>query len=544
MKLWSLKNKRILIVDDYHGMRLMLKNMLSVYLPESITEASTGEQAFELISKNNYDVILCDYNLGDGKDGQQVLEEAKEKDLMPYSTIYIMTTAENTSEMVMGAVEYTPDDYLSKPFTKEVLISRLRKLVEKKENLKGISLAIQQRDYVSAIELCNKVLLNNPANRYSLLRIQAELLIKIGDYDDAENIVRSILNEREVPWALLFQGQISYLRKHYDEAKAIFEDLTKNNPNYLPAHDWLSKSYKAIGDLNGSQKALLKAIERSPKAIKRQQALASVAFENKDFDTSEKAYKKIVRTGKYSCYLSPDDYKGLANVYIQKGMTAEALNTVKSMKESFNHPDSENNMKTLVNEAFIYNEMLNIDKTKDALEEIMTLFNANPGSMHSSDAIETATICFSQGLSDYGTLLIQHAIRNNHDDQEVIDNISQKLSSIGISGDAIDALMKTRDEVINLNNRGVKLATCGNIEESISIFIEAASGMSENKVINLNTAQSLIMHMKEKGTTDDLMRETKKYLDSVIFEGKPSDKYRMLTAAYIALKKSINRNSS
>jgi CheY-like chemotaxis protein len=540
MKLWSLKKKHILIVDDFPGMRSMLRNMLSGYRPESITDASNGEQAFELISENNYDVILCDYNLGDGKDGQQVLEEAKEKDLLPYSTIYIMTTAENTSEMVMGAVEYIPDDYLSKPFTKEVLISRLRNLVEKKENLKQISLATQQRDYVSAIELCQKLLRKNPTNRYALLKIQADLLIKINDYDNAENIVRAILNEREVPWALLFLGQINFFRKKFDDAKYIFEDLAEDNPNYLPAHDWLSKVYKATGDLENSQNALLKAVERSPKAIKRQQTLANVAFENKDFDVSETAYKKIVRTGKYSCYLTPDDYKGLANVYIQKGMNTEALNTVNSMKESFGQADTENNMKTLVNEAFIYNEMLNVEKTQSIIENIMSIFNVTPGAMHSSDAIDTATICFSHDMTDYGNLLIQHAIRNNHDNEDAINNITNKLSSIGLSGEMIDTLMKTRDEVVDLNNRGVKLATSGNIKESISLFIQAASGMSENTVINLNTAQSLIMHMKESGATDDLIRETKKYLDRVIFEGKPSDKYRMLTAAYLALKKSID----
>ena len=165
MKLWSLKGKHILIIDDFPGMRSMLKNMLTVYCPDTITEATNGEEAINFITENQYDVILCDYNLGPGKDGQQVLEEAKEKDLIPYSSIYIMTTAENTAEMVMGAVEYIPDGYLSKPFTKEVLISRLKKLVEKKENLREISFAIQQRDYVSAIDICKTLLSRKQNNR-------------------------------------------------------------------------------------------------------------------------------------------------------------------------------------------------------------------------------------------------------------------------------------------------------------------------------------------------------------------------------------------
>ncbi|MDT8384186.1 MAG: response regulator [Gammaproteobacteria bacterium] len=544
MKIWSLKGKDILIIDDFPGMRTMLKNMLAVYNANSITDAVNGEEAIKLISENQYDVILCDYNLGNGKDGQQVLEEAKERDLIPYSSIYIMTTAENTAEMVMGAVEYIPDDYLSKPFTKEVLIARLKRLVEKKENLREISQAIQQRDYLSAIDICEKLLDNKPKNRYELLKTQAELYIKVKDYDNAEAVVNAVLQEREIPWALLYLGQIHFHRGKYDEARYIFEDLSADNPNYLFAHDWLSIVHEKTGDLKNSQDALMRAIEKSPKAIKRQQSLASIAFKNQDLDTSEKAYKRIVRTGKHSCYFTPDDYSGLARVYIKKGMTADALNTLSSMKESFCLPNSDLNLKYYIHEAAIHNEMLNNEKTVSSLNKIMDIFEVSPGEMNSSDAIDIAEICYAHGMHDAGNKLSCHAIRNNHDNQEAIDEIITRLSASGLSIENIDTLMETRDEVVELNNRGVKLATNGNIQESISLFVKAAAAMAENKVINLNAAQSLIMFMKQAGPTHALLNETKKYLDRVSFDGKPSDKYRMLTKLYREQKKSADKQSS
>ena len=75
--LWSLKDKKILIVDDFAEMRSSLRNMLTPFDANDISMASTGEEAIELIAHNKFDIIMCDYNLGDGKDGQQVLEEAK-----------------------------------------------------------------------------------------------------------------------------------------------------------------------------------------------------------------------------------------------------------------------------------------------------------------------------------------------------------------------------------------------------------------------------------------------------------------------------------
>jgi DNA-binding response OmpR family regulator len=88
------------------------------------------------MAAQRYDIILCDYNLGQGKDGQQVLEEARFREFMSPSTIFVMITAENTMDMFMGVLEYSPDDYLIKPFTKEALGKKLRDLIRKKENLK------------------------------------------------------------------------------------------------------------------------------------------------------------------------------------------------------------------------------------------------------------------------------------------------------------------------------------------------------------------------------------------------------------------------
>ncbi len=121
----------------------------AVQLPfgaNKLTEVRNGDEAVDAMSKQTMQVVLCDYNLGDGKDGQQILEEAKERSLLPYSSIFILVTAENTSSMVMGAVEYQPDDYLVKPFTKAVLQVRLAKLQERKQGLHDIARALDEKN--------------------------------------------------------------------------------------------------------------------------------------------------------------------------------------------------------------------------------------------------------------------------------------------------------------------------------------------------------------------------------------------------------------
>ena len=131
----DLSNKRFLIIDDFGDMRTMIRHMIESYGATEIDMASNGKEAVRLMARHRYDIVLCDYNLGEGQDGQQILEEARHRRLIGLAALFIMITAENTSQMVMGAVEYYPDDYLSKPFNKLVLKTRLERLLARKGDL-------------------------------------------------------------------------------------------------------------------------------------------------------------------------------------------------------------------------------------------------------------------------------------------------------------------------------------------------------------------------------------------------------------------------
>lgn len=528
MKLWSLKNKSILIVDDFPGMRSMLKTMLLSYSATDVIECGNGVEAIEKMAERTFDIVLCDYNLGEGKDGQQILEEAKERDLIPYSTVYIMTTAENTSEMVMGAVEYQPDDYLSKPFTKQVLIARLKTLVEKKSFLKPIANAMKHKDYDLAFTLCERVLEKQPKNRVEVLKIQSEIALKMKDYGKAEAVFNDVLTERQLPWATLGVAKIRYEQENYEEAKVILNDLIKENANYVFAHDLLAKVYRIQGNLKESQKILQEAISKSPKAILRQKELANVSFENEDYEASEAAFKRVLRVGKYSCYRGPEDHMGLAKTYIKKGANIDALRSLSTMRSEFRGSSPEKRIKSLVSEVILYHELQKHDDAKKSLKDVMKGFEKDPSCLSSTDAIELAKVCYSLGMQEEGDLLTQHVVRNNHDNQEMLDALSKTLHDVDGSNKAAELIAKTRDEVIATNNKGVELATQGKIEESIALFHRAAEAMSENSIVNLNAAQSLIMYMSKFGPEQEKLDEALRYLDKIKVDGKPTEKHHKL----------------
>src|SRR3989338_8443339 len=90
-------DKNFLIIDDFQGMRSLMREMLKTFGVKTIDTAANGNEAVSSLEKNKYDVVLCDSNLGPGKNGHHILEEARHRDLIGLSTAWIIVTAEKTA---------------------------------------------------------------------------------------------------------------------------------------------------------------------------------------------------------------------------------------------------------------------------------------------------------------------------------------------------------------------------------------------------------------------------------------------------------------
>lgn len=540
MKLWSLKDVKILIVDDFPAMRSMMRSMLAAYAANHIKEAHNGEEALKCLEREKIQLVLCDYNLGDGKDGQQVLEEAKQRELLPFSSLFIMTTAENTAEMVMGAVEFQPDEYLVKPFTKVVLQMRIRKLQEKKQGLKKISDAIEQNDYSRANALCDEAIGQDKKNILELLKLQGDLLLRLSDYKKAQQVYEKVRSIREVPWARFGLGKVFFHQNRLVEARGLFEAVIADNKTFVSAYDWLAKVEKSLGQAKKSQETLMKAIAISPKHILRQKALGEISYLNEDYDVAEKAYKHVVREGRNSIHRSPSDFGGLAKVYVKKEVGKQAAKVLNDMKQEYKNAVGKELLETVVVEGVVQQDLGNLQESDAALEKAIALFGEEPGNLSSETALELAQVCYAAGKKEAGSDLMKHVVRNHHEDDKILDQARQIFAKLGMGAEGDDIITGTQQEVISLNNNGVDLAKQGKIKDSIKLFIKAARAMPENLIINLNTAQSIIMLMQNEGANNRFLEQAKFYLDRVQKMDSANERFQKLNTRFqeLALAKS------
>ncbi len=531
MALWSLKGKKVLIIDDFAEMRSSLRNMLLSYGADEITTAATGEDAVLHLCQHNFDIILCDYNLGDGKDGQQVLEEAKHRNRLPYSTVFIMVTAENTLMMVMGALEYQPDEYLSKPFTQSVLQRRLQRQLDKKETLKPLSRALKQKNTPKAIALCEQLISESSRSRNDLLKLKCELLIEEQEHEQALTICQEILNTHPILWPLHLIGTIYMLQDEYTQAQNIFENIIKENANFIAAYDSLSQCQRKLENHSGAQKTLMAAVEKSPKSVNRQRSLAETAEYNGDFITAEQARRRVIRFGRNSILHQATDYHDLAMMQIQNNNTKESLRTVELLTSEFKDDDQAKLIASLT-KTKIYEKADNKKLAMESIQHAIKLFDRDPSGANNQLTMELIQACLDYDLVDEANRVATHLANNNHDNLELLNGICDIYRTAGMGEFANEIIEKVRIEITKINNRGVELLEAGQLDDAIALLEKTMIYAQNNQVINSNIAQAYLMKIKQSGHQEVLYKKARTTIDNIKNNPKFSSRYKALNTAY------------
>ena len=122
---------KILIVDDEESMRITL-SLLFKKQGHTLSTASSGEEAVEIINKDIFDVIITDLKMEE-LSGIDVLRAAK---AVHPGTEVIILTAYGTIKSAVEAMKLGAFDYLTKPFEPDEGILVVNKALERK-NLIG-----------------------------------------------------------------------------------------------------------------------------------------------------------------------------------------------------------------------------------------------------------------------------------------------------------------------------------------------------------------------------------------------------------------------
>ena len=527
----NFEEQRVLIIDHHPGMRSSMRGILNAFGVTHIEMANTANDAIRRLQVKPFDIIICDYFLGDGSDGQQLLEQLRHENLISLATIFIMVTAESAYERVVSAVELAPDDYLIKPFSPEVLRSRLERVMLKKLAFAPIHRLIAENKLAEAIHTCSELAQHNRKYIIDFLRLLAELYVAQGNFDEAQKIYQQVVSMRAVPWARMGLATMLHYKRHHLEAETLLNEVIEQAPEYMAAYDLLSKVCEAQEKNEQAQHVLERAAAASPYTMHRQKEMGQLAMRNNDLGSAEEAFGRVVERGKTSFFRAADDYANLSRVQMERGKFNDALHTLRDARASFNNsPDV--TFTASVMESLIYKKTGDEDASIKALDTALEVQQAHALKPEEDLTLDLAKACFAHNKEKEAKDLIDTLVCNNHDSAALIQKAKQLFESIGKGeeGNAlVDGSVKT---IIQINNLGVLKAQQGDLEGSVQLLTEAATKMPENIQIVLNAAQALLVYIDKRGWNEDHMACAQRYLN--VARGKNASHPKLLAINKLA----------
>ncbi|MDY0090624.1 MAG: response regulator transcription factor [Flavobacteriaceae bacterium] len=121
------ENKKILLVEDDPNFGSILRDYLMLNDFDVIL-AKNGMEGFEKFKKDNFDLCILDVMMP-YKDGYTLAKEIREKNK---DIPLIFLTAKSMKEDVLKGYKVGADDYLNKPFDSEVLLMKIKAIMQRK----------------------------------------------------------------------------------------------------------------------------------------------------------------------------------------------------------------------------------------------------------------------------------------------------------------------------------------------------------------------------------------------------------------------------
>lgn len=505
---------RVLIADDFSNFRATVNSMLRKLGVLFVDSASSGAGVLAACRHNHFDVILCDYDLGPGRNGQQVLEALRHHNLISRRAVFIVVSADAAKDVVMAAYDCEPDDYLMKPINARMLEQRMARLITQRRTLTPVYEALDNNDQARAIALLTDLSLMEGRHAITAQKLLGEMFIAAGELSKAEKLYTKALQTRQLDWARLGLAKVKQLQGELELAGTWLEQIISDSPLYLPAYDVLASNWEKQGQGRKVQQIIQRSVEISPKSILRHKRLAEVAKRNGDKPLALKALRTTVRLGELSCHAGVDDNLNFARIACScieekiapiKPLFCEAVDVVTAARGRF----------TLSPEQVLHADLVEAralalgglrEKACSliaAVEALAKTESAVPIEIH----LDRITALRALGQKADADALLQQLLDLYAGDQKVLQRLDELLAE--------PASDSSRALIASVNREGIALYNQSQFDEAIAQFMSVSQIFPRHLGVQLNIVQSLVGKLKTGKRDDHTIQQTERVLATI-----------------------------
>ena len=294
----DLSTSSALVIDANPTSRSVLVSQLRDFGMGTVVQTARLQDARRQLEFRKFDVVLCELHFADDTmTGQDLLDDLRRNQLLPFATVFLMVTGEATYTKVAEAAESALDGYLLKPHKANQLGERLRQARIRKASLQEIFSAIEAEDFDTAARLCLHRFETKGLFWLYAARVGAELLLRIGKFDQAQKLYQAVVAAKTLPWAKL--GVARSLLDEGQTAKAVstLENLISEDPNYADAYDVMGRAQFEQGKFADALATYKMASQLTPASITRLQNLGLMSYYCGDRKTAEQVLDRTTRLG-------------------------------------------------------------------------------------------------------------------------------------------------------------------------------------------------------------------------------------------------------
>ena len=507
----ELRSLTALIIEPQPGMRGNLHNMLTLCELKKIDHAVSSGTAIRQLQARSFDIILCEYDLGDGQDGQQFLEDVRNNKLISMATIFFMVTAERAYEKVVSAAELAPSDYILKPFTADTLLDRIKKAVEKRAVFAPLYRLMERGDLDQAVIACIKGEAGNGRYLVDFKRLRAELHISLGEPHLAEPLYVELYALRAVAWARLGLAKTLFMQKKFAESEKMLITLVAENNKFMDAYDWLAKAHEATGKFPEAQEVLQNAVAISPNALQRLRKLGELAFEAGDVGAAEKAFQQVVTKARYSEFRDPEDHVRLVRTLVDKGDASQAASIIRDLDRSLSG-SGKGKACHAISSAMLFKQAGDLDRASQELNKAVEACRDNIG-LSTDMKMTLAKNCLDQKMDSSATEIMLD-VMNNASSGAAMTKAMNLFEQSGRADLAESTAKESRRVVVDLVASGAEKARQGDYRGAVALMMEAVKKLPENPQVVFNAAVALLKHLDHLGWDERLGDQAKMLIDS------------------------------
>ncbi|OFC71889.1 hypothetical protein BFC18_06025 [Alteromonas confluentis] len=208
-----------------------------------ISSFSNGSELKAALRRQNFEIILMDFHLGQGRNGVEWVQQLRQSQFIRPSTGIIFITADRLPQTVGQIIDTQPDLFVIKPYNIATLTRGLKHYLSYRSFVKQALDALDNNDAENALRIINQLDSEQTPGRLKndVVKLHARILFQLGKLLEAKKLYETVLaHSDKVLWAQWGKIKCEYLAGNWSHCRNELSDLMTNSLARDKAFEWLA----------------------------------------------------------------------------------------------------------------------------------------------------------------------------------------------------------------------------------------------------------------------------------------------------------------